>query len=64
MRVNQNDLARTVTIKEGKKINCTIGQTKEVLGIAFDTLVKEYGTNDIVRIEIVKKKDGRTISAV
>lgn len=38
--MNLNDFAKEVTLKEGKKLNLSIAQVKEVLKIAFTKLCK------------------------
>ena len=41
MKINLNDLAATITAREGGKKNLDIAQVKEVLGITLDLLAKE-----------------------
>lgn len=44
MSVNLNDLAKSVTLKEGKKLSLSIAQVKEVLKIILELLAKmTYG---------------------
>ena len=40
MTVNLNSFAKEVTLKEGKKINLSIAQTKEVIKIVLQLLSK------------------------
>ena len=40
MAVNLNDLAKRVTLAEGKKINLSIGQVKEVIRLTLIELAK------------------------
>ena len=40
MAVNLNDLAKSITLKEGKKLNLSIAQVKEVLKITLNLLAK------------------------
>ena len=53
MRINLNDVARTITAQEGKKVSLPIGQVKEVLRLTLrwlaslpveevDTLLRRY----------------------
>ena len=44
---NLNDLAKTITLKEGKKVDISIAQVKELLNIIFtdydlETIIKIY----------------------
>ena len=50
--INQNELAKTVTLKEGKKQSISIGQVKEVMKILWIELAKE----DIKAVEKMLKK--------
>ena len=38
--MNLNDLAREITLKEGKKISLPIGQVKEVIRLVFVKLAR------------------------
>lgn len=40
-RMNLNDLARTVTLREGKKRSVSIAQVKEIMRILFEELSKK-----------------------
>lgn len=65
VRINQNDLAKTVTLAEGGKYNMTIAQVKECLRCNWEHIVDKYGSHGIARIEITETKAGKfTINAV
>jgi predicted DNA-binding antitoxin AbrB/MazE fold protein len=49
MITNLNDLAKRVTLKEGKKLNLSIAQVKEVMRILFSSLT-EMKFKDVVEI--------------
>lgn len=38
--INQNNLSRVITLREGKKVNLSIGQVKEVMKITFEELCR------------------------
>ena len=38
--MNLNKLAKEVTLKEGKKVNTSIAQVKEIMSILFQSLSK------------------------
>lgn len=50
--MNLNKLAKDITLLEGKKINLTIAQVKEVLRL----LLKEFAKEDIAQVEKVLKR--------
>lgn len=47
-RINLNDLARDVTLREGQKRNLTIGDVKECQRLTFEELVNEHESIDIL----------------
>lgn len=42
MRINENKLAKEITLREGGEINLSIGQTKEVIKLLLDLLANEH----------------------
>ena len=52
MAVNLNTLAKTITDKEGKKVNLSIAQVKEVLKLTLHELADE----DTVKVLTLLKK--------
>ena len=50
MAVNQNKLARQITLEEGKKRQVSIAQVKEVLRIAITRLANDYSEADVLRL--------------
>lgn len=49
MRLNMHELARTVTIKEGKKRSVSIGQVKEVIRLTMRELANNYSEKEVLR---------------
>jgi len=49
MRINLNDLARTVTLLEKKKVSIPIGQVKEVMKITL-TQIAKHSDKDIIKL--------------
>ncbi len=49
-RINLNELARNVTLKEGKKKNLTIADVKEVQKPTFEELINKYSCSEILRM--------------
>ena len=47
MKINLNELAREVTLVEGKKESVSIAQVKEVMNILF-RMLGEYPVEDVV----------------
>ena len=50
--VNLNNLAKTVVLREGKKVSLSIGQCKEVMRILLEELAKE----DLTVVERVLRR--------
>jgi predicted DNA-binding antitoxin AbrB/MazE fold protein len=50
MAVNQNTLARKITLEEGKKRQVSIAQVKEVLRIAIIRLANDYTEDDVLKL--------------
>jgi hypothetical protein len=46
-RINMNNMARDVTLIEGKKISLPIGQVKEVLKIFLRILANDYSVEEV-----------------
>lgn len=56
--MNMNDLARMVTLREGKKVSQSIAQVKETLRITFDILTNEVNYLDLMKmLSRYEKKD-------
>jgi hypothetical protein len=49
MKINLNDLAKEITLQEGKKRSLPIGQVKEVLKITLLKL-KEFPIDDVIKL--------------
>jgi hypothetical protein len=49
MKINLNDLAKEITLQEGKKRSLPIGQVKEVLKITLLKL-KQFTTEDVIKL--------------
>lgn len=54
--INQNELAKVVTLAEGKKINVNIGQAKELLQLVLEELGK-YEDEQILKLINKHRKD-------
>ena len=46
--INQNELARNIARIEGKEVNLTIAQVKEVLRVTFDYLAYHHTPSQIM----------------
>ncbi len=49
-RINLNELAKKVTLKEGKKKNLSIADIKEVQKLTFEELINNYPSSEILRM--------------
>ena len=49
-RINENKLAKEVTLREGGKINLSIGQIKEVQKHLLDILANDYRVSEICEL--------------
>jgi len=54
-RIDENELARAIAIREGKKEQVNIAQIKEVLKIALDILGEEFEGNPKGVIELLRR---------
>jgi hypothetical protein len=53
VKINMNELAKEITLAEGKKVNLSIAQVKEVLKITLDILDDYYPSEVLDLIERV-----------
>lgn len=56
MAVNLNDLAKTITDKEGKKVNLSVAQVKEVLKLTLHELADEDAADVLTLLKRYKSK--------
>ncbi|MBE3094318.1 MAG: hypothetical protein IMZ52_04745 [Actinobacteria bacterium] len=54
--INQNEIAKVITLAEGKKINLSIGQCKEVIHLTLEELAK-YEDEQILKLINKHRKD-------
>jgi hypothetical protein len=54
--MNLNELAKEVTLAEGKKISLPIGQVKEVIRLVLDRLAEEARANPLGLMKVLAKR--------
>ena len=63
-RINQNVLARNVTLQEAGIQQVSIAQVKEILRDTWEELIDKYGSHGIVRLEVTEHNNKIVIFAV